>query len=189
MTRDAFRALLRPLLAAYRITFDAPAWLAYYQVLDGIPERLVQAAIERAAKDNREFFPRAGELRTMAEEARLALIAAHPWRQCADCADRHGWIELTDARGVTRVQRCGCLQRHLAALAADGIPTESIAALPAGGEAPLALPPASSEPTLDPKMLGALRDLSGIARRHRMPSTSLPIQTDLDGRPLEGSHR
>jgi hypothetical protein len=186
VTGEDFREILRPLLLVYRVTFDAPSWLAYYRALEDVPARLLRVGVEHAMRTPREFLPRPGELREMAETVRLALVAAQPWQPCDDCRALHGWTEVQDADGVTRLQRCGCRAAHLARLEAEGVPPRTlIASGPARdlleGET-LQHQGASGSVQPGPKMLAALNELGGIAKSHRMPHAH--VQTDQDGRPL-----
>ena len=127
MTREQFKAILDPLVLALRAEVDLPTWTAYFRALEDVPPTLLAAAVSRAAK-SATFLPKPGELRTWAEEARQALIAAHPYTGCCDCEDAPGWA-AKDFEGVTRMARCPCWRAHQSRLASLG---GALVALPAG---------------------------------------------------------
>lgn len=130
MQRPEFVAILSPLVLAMRADFDTPTWAAYFQALQDVPARLLQATVDAMLREARAFFPKAGELRAGAERARQALIAAHPYDGCIECEYSKGWRPVLVA-GQATVERCPCRQRHLEKLADLGV-----------GDQPLALPPA-----------------------------------------------
>ena len=73
MTREAFKAILDPLVLALRAEVDLPTWTAYFRALQDVPPALLASAVERAAKSC-TFMPKPGELRAYAEQARQALV-------------------------------------------------------------------------------------------------------------------
>src|SRR3990167_5494480 len=83
VTREQFEAILKPLVLALRAEFDLPTWTAYFRALEDVPPALLAAAVSRAAK-SATFMPKPGELRTWAEEARQAVIAAYPFTGCVE---------------------------------------------------------------------------------------------------------
>ena len=125
MTRDQFKALLDPLVLALRADFDLPTWHVYFRALEDVPVPLLASAVERAAK-TATFMPKPGELRTMAEQGRQALLAAHPYDGCCDCEDSRGWRTVTHPDGA-KVERCACWSRHLQKIAALGVGSEPLA--------------------------------------------------------------
>ena len=127
MTRDEFRAILGPLVLTLRAEFDAPTWTAYYRALEDVPGRLLVSAVDRAIK-SATFMPKPGELRTLAEEARKALLQMHPYTGCADCEAAIGWRPRLDAPNT--VERCPCHARHQQQLTELGVTREPLA-LPA----------------------------------------------------------
>lgn len=137
MTRDEFVETLGPLVLAMRADFDKPTWTAYYQALENIPAPLFREAVATAMQQDREFFPKANELRALAERARQTFIAAHPYEGCWECEHSKGW-RPTLVDGVARVERCPCLEQHRMKLAALGVVTEPLA-LPAAREPELAI--------------------------------------------------
>lgn len=127
MDRAEFKALLEPLVFALRADFDLPTWTVYFRALEDVPAGLLAAAVERAAKSC-TFMPKPGELRTFAEEARLALRAATKFECfCGNCTAL-GFIER-EIDGVKRMARGPCWQAHQDRLGSVG--TEPLA-LPAG---------------------------------------------------------
>lgn len=180
MEREAFRTLLRPLVNLYRLTFDAADWVLHYEALRDIPEALLREAITRVARTGREFFPRAAELRALAEDVRIEQLAQHPWTPCEDCTN--GWRPITDDRGVQRLTRCDCRERHIVALDAIGIPRQSLTG--ATGEVLERAPAPQGPAALSPAMTAALQQLQGIAAAKTMPRSTSGRQTDLDGAPL-----
>jgi hypothetical protein len=181
--RGEFRAVLEPLLVAFGKSFDVPAWTVYFEALHDVPVSLLSDAVLRCVREAREFFPRAGELRAYAEEARLAVLAAHPWTPCALCEQHCGNVEVTDERGVKRMKACACRSERYERL---GIPTRALT------EGPQRSPDldvqwdqvrpvdvrALPAPVID--MLAKVRTIAG---RHGMPSAR--VQTDPDGHSLE----
>ena len=121
MTRETFRAIFTPLVIARGAEFDAFRWAAYGRVLQDLPEGLLTVAVTRGMMTPRQeyeaAFPDPGTIRTWAEEARQALIAAHPYEGCCDCEDSPGWRDVTHADGVA-VERCPCRRRYREKLAA-----------------------------------------------------------------------
>lgn len=132
MTRDEFVELLGPLVLSMRADFDKPTWTAYYQALENVPAPLFRAAVEAVRHQDREFFPKANELRGLAERARQTVIAAHPYEGCGDCEHSKGWRPIL-VDGVPRVQRCPCLERHRQRLVTLGVSDQPVA-LPAARE-------------------------------------------------------
>jgi hypothetical protein len=129
VTRAEFRALLGPLVLVSRADFDEPTWTAYYRTLEDVPAALLGAAVDRALKSPSAWMPKPGELRAAAEDARLALRAAHPHEGCIECEDSRGWRTVTYPDGA-KVERCPCWRRHQERLAALGISGQPLA-LPA----------------------------------------------------------
>lgn len=134
MTRAEFRAVLAPLVLTMRVDFDAPTWTAYYRALEDVPLGMLQTAAERASREDRQFMPKPGELRAMAERRRQELIAAHPYERCADC-NFVGIVRTgTKADGRTPIYgKCQCWASYLKRLDALGISNEPLA-LPAATE-------------------------------------------------------
>ena len=130
MERIEFVRVVDPLVKAMRQTFDTPTWTIYYRALDDVPGRLLEAAVDRAAKSCR-FMPKPGELREFAEEARKALIASVQFTACEQC-DGTGWSQI-GIDGVQRVQRCHCWKAHQQKLADLGVSSAPLA-LPAAQE-------------------------------------------------------
>lgn len=129
MTLVECTAILAPLATMLHADMDAPMFRAYFRALEDVPTHLLAAAVERAAKSAR-FMPKPGELRQYAEDARKALIAAHPYDGCCECDGHKGWRPVL-VDGVQRVERCPCWGRHQEKLARLGV-----------GSTPLALPAA-----------------------------------------------
>lgn len=127
MTLQECTKVLTTLAVSQRTELDGPTFRAYFRVLEDVPVSLLTTAAERWAKSGSPFFPKAGELRQFAEDARTALIAAHPFEPCANCSSQ-GWTER-EIDGVKRMVRCRCWLLH----------RERLQALGAGSE-PLALP-------------------------------------------------
>lgn len=134
MTREEFVSTLSPLVLAMRADFDKPTWTAYYQALENIPAPLFREAVATAMQQDREFFPKANELRALAERARQTVLATHPYDGCWECEHSKGWRPIL-VNSVPRVERCPCFERHRLTLAALGVVTN-----------PLALPVAKGEP-------------------------------------------
>jgi hypothetical protein len=128
--RAQFEAILKPLVIALGAAFDLPTWTLYARALEDVPPALLEAAVARAARSTdaqgRQWMPKPGELRQWAEEARLALVAAHPFAPCSGCST-NGW---TQAGGGVYVKRCPCWTAHQERLAALGVGPERLA-LPA----------------------------------------------------------
>jgi len=133
MTRPEFIGILQPLVSAFRTDMDMPAWSAYFRALEDVAPRLLEQAVDRALKSGAAYFPKAGELRQMAEDARKALVAAQAFLPCESCSAQ-GWTAIT-VDGVTRMVRCRCWQMHQDRIAQLGV-----------GTAPLTLPPARVAP-------------------------------------------
>lgn len=133
MTQAECTSILAALAVTLRTELDAPTFRAYARALADVPAALVQAAAERAAKiPRREYdpvFPTAPMLRQYAEEARAAIVAAHPFEPCANCSQQ-GWVER-EIDGVRRVVRCWCFVAHQTTLARLGV-WGSAVALPSG---------------------------------------------------------
>lgn len=132
MTLQECTALIAPLALALRAEIDQPTFRAYHRVLEDVPANLLRLAVDQAAKSGNPFFPKAGELRAMAEAQRLALSASVKFMGCLKCHES-GWVTVVDPGGVRRVQRCACWKDHLDRLSALGCST------------PLALPAASGD--------------------------------------------
>lgn len=133
MTREQFKHLIDPLVVALRGDFDLPTWTVYFRALEDVPVPLLASAVERAAK-SAIFMPKPGELRQFAEEARRALLQAHPFEPCAMCSQQ-GWME-TEINGERRMVRCQCWAVHQRKLAELGATRDPVA---------LALPPTSQD--------------------------------------------
>lgn len=127
MERIDLVRIVAPLLLAYRQSFDAGQWGAYQRALDDVPAVLLEQAVERALKGGGAFLPKPAELRQFAEDARKALLVAHPFEPCEMCSVQ-GWTE-TVIDGVRRMTRCSCWHAHQQTIARLGV-----------GYAPLALP-------------------------------------------------
>lgn len=127
MTEEALRAefkrAIEPLVIAMGAKFDAATYVLYFQALSDVPLTLLRAAVTACAKSDRRFMPRPGELRKLAEDARLALSAAMPFEACAEC--ENGWLETPNG-----LVRCVCWLGHQRQLSDAGV-TQRIA-LPAG---------------------------------------------------------
>jgi hypothetical protein len=195
--RAAFKKLLNPLCAMFRAQFDVAQWTVYFHALSDISATLLEEAIVLASRDTREFMPRPGELRAYAETARVAKLAATPWKPCGSCESLNGFIEITDDHGVKRLTKCGCQAAHRVVLEKAGIPSRPLI------EAPVERHTDASAwddvPDIDPCRLPApiASQVKQIARAHDMRarlsresvekagrSVDLTPQTDLDGRPL-----
>ena len=129
MTRPEFIAILQPLVSVFRADMDIPTWTAYFRALEDVPVPLLQSAVDRAVKSSGQFFPKAGELRQFAEDARKALMAAQEFQPCEMCSAQ-GWTEVTDG-GVRRMTRCQCWKFHQDRIAQLGVGHEPLT-LPAG---------------------------------------------------------
>jgi hypothetical protein len=130
--REAFKAVLDPLVFALGAGFDLPTWTIYYRALGDVPRHLLAAAVERAAK-SATFMPKPAELRQYAEEARKALIASKQFVcVCGDCSQQ-GFVEV-EVNGVKRMERGACWRRHQAEIAALGVGTEPLSLPPARGD-------------------------------------------------------
>ena len=131
MTREQFKAILEPLVLALRAEMDTPTFTVYFHALKDVPTVLMVAARDRGLRWPRQAydpaFPTAPMLRTWAEEARQALIAAHPFTSCVDCTSQ-GWVWVVYGNGAY-AQRCPCWRAHQARLASLG---GALVALPAG---------------------------------------------------------
>ena len=123
MTRDEFIAVLEPLVIALRAEFDLPTWTVYYRALQEVPVPALQAAITRRLTRGRQeyepAFPEPGTIREWADQARMQLLEAHPYRPCEACSFT-GWAEITDGTTV-RVTRCSCWTAHQAQVARLGL--------------------------------------------------------------------
>jgi hypothetical protein len=130
VTLQECTALLTPLVLALGAEMDQPTFRAYHRVLEDVPTNLLQAAVDHASRTAR-FFPRAPELRALAEQARRRLSDLQPFQACAQCAS--GWVER-EVDGVPRMVRCACWQAHQQRLSQAGVSLTPLA-LPAGDEA------------------------------------------------------
>lgn len=130
MTLQECTAILTPFALAMQADMDKPKFRAYHRVLESIPAPLLEAALEKASRQERRFgnFPGANELAALAERERLALRAAAKFDGCEAC-NGSGWASIL-VDGVSRVTRCACWKAHQARLEQLGAGTE-----------PLALPP------------------------------------------------
>lgn len=131
MTREAFRALLTPLVLAYRAEFDSPTWTAYYRALEDVPDGLLQVAVERALRGAGAFMPKPGELRAAAEVRRREVIEAHPYERCSEC-HHHGIVRIAGTI-PPKYKPCRCWERYQEKLVDLGITLEPLA-LPAAVE-------------------------------------------------------
>lgn len=120
MDRDTFIAILTPLLLAMRVDFDLATWAAYYRVLSDVSVPVLEAAVDAISREPREWFPKAGELRGVCEQQRRQLVAAHPWTACCLCEDSPKWRAVL-VEGVTRVEKCPCVEQHRMSLKDQGI--------------------------------------------------------------------
>lgn len=132
MTLKECTAILTPLVMALRADFDAPTYRAYHRALDDVPSPLLQSAVDHAMR-TATFVPKPGELRTLAEDARRALIAAHPYEPCAEC-HHIGTVAIRVSGLPVRYEKCRCWRAYQMRLANLGIQTQPIQALPAAME-------------------------------------------------------
>ena len=137
MTLEECTTVLAPAAIALGARLDVPTFRAYHRALQDVPLSLLEAALETAQRTPREpyepAFPPARRLRALAEQARHALIAAHPYEGCCECEDQRGWRTVTHADGAI-VERCPGFRRHQEKLAQLGL-----------GSMPLALPAAQPD--------------------------------------------
>jgi hypothetical protein len=129
VTLEECTELLTPYAIAMRVQMDVPTFKAYAMVLNDVPAHLAAAGLEALVKAGARFMPSAPEVRTAAEKARRHELALQQWDGCADCEDQKGWREVTDGRGVKRLERCQCVSRHRALMHERGL-LEAIAPLP-----------------------------------------------------------
>lgn len=106
---------------------------AAWSVLHDIPLPLLDLAMQRAVR-TRRFFPRIAELREDAEKSRQEVIAAEPWRPCADCRELNGFVEITDTEGVQRLKICDCRARYQQRMSGLGVPLRPLLQLEAPAE-------------------------------------------------------
>jgi hypothetical protein len=132
MERTDFKAILDPLVLALRADFDLPMWTVYYQALADVPPNLLQAAVTYALRSDRAFVPKPGELRALAEKARLELSLALKFQGCEQCHGS-GWDTIL-IDGISRVQRCACWKAHQQKLATAGVTLQPVALLSEGEE-------------------------------------------------------
>lgn len=122
MTFKEFQVFITPLAMHFSAVKDEPTWRLYHAALMVSPaptQKLLTLALPRAAS-SRRFFPSVEELRADAEAERKQILAAHPYRRCAECRDNSGWTPvITD--GVERMERCDCFERYRASLAQLGV--------------------------------------------------------------------
>lgn len=128
MDRDEFQHLLTPLLLAMLTEFDLPTWTAYYLALQDVSVPVLQLAIEAIRREPRSFFLKAGEIRAICEKQRRQVVAANPWEPCCECEDTPRWRTIV-IDGITRVDKCPCLERYRERLAGMGV-LEPLAMLP-----------------------------------------------------------
>lgn len=122
--------ILAPLGVMLGADIDEPTYRAYFRALEDVPIGLLAAAADRAAKSCRfRCLPTPGELREYAEDARKALLKAHPFLSCGSCSDQ-GWTER-EIDGVKRQVRCRCWSIHQERIAALGAGTGTLIALTA----------------------------------------------------------
>ena len=125
MTWPEFKAETMPLAVQLGAEWDHPTWKLYHRAVEKIPMVLYVAALQEAAR-TRSKFPSAAQLRELAESQRQILIAAHPWTPCIECeASPRFRPALSD--GVTRMERCPCVERHRVMLASLGAGTQPLA--------------------------------------------------------------
>lgn len=131
MTLEECTGLLAELALTLGADVDETSFRSYHRALQDVPVSLFEAAVTRAAKSCR-FLPRPAELRQFADEARIALLKAHPFQPCVECSEV-GWREV-EINGVKRMVRCRCWNAHQAQLQRLGV-----------GKAPLTLPVGAEE--------------------------------------------
>jgi hypothetical protein len=102
---------------------------AYQRGLEGVPQTVLNAAVQRAIK-TRQWFPKVAELREDCEACRREMRGALKHEPCASCEDTPGWITVTEGN-VQRMKRCICWTIHLRKVEELG-----------AGDSPLALPAA-----------------------------------------------
>ena len=134
MTLQECTALLAPLALALRADMDDPTFRAYHRALSDVPVNLLQAAVDHAMRSNSAFLPRPGELRALAERARLELSFRLKFEGCAQCHGT-GWEQVL-INGVPRAQRCQCWKAHQSRLEREGVTLQPVAQLIAGGDEP-----------------------------------------------------
>jgi hypothetical protein len=120
MTRKEFKSIIEPVAVSMRADFDEPTWLTYYAALKDVEPGLLRAAALKVAQSISPFFPKPGELRALAEQARVDLSAARKFVACDDCSGS-GWETFIDDNGISRVRRCPCWHAHQQRLADGGL--------------------------------------------------------------------
>lgn len=136
MERSEFVAVLEPLRVALRAEMDRAGWEVYFRALADIPRPLLEEAVSRLLREDRQFFPKVTELRAAAERVRLSLRTAMTFEPCDRCELSPGWAAIL-VDGVPRVTRCDCWKAHQQRIAALGAGSEPLA-LPASRESELA---------------------------------------------------
>lgn len=126
MTREEFRALLTPLVLAYRAEFDSPTWKAYYRALEDVPDALLVAAVEKSFRAVTPFMPKPGELRALAEIRRREMIEAHPYDRCPEC-NFIGKVAIREPGKPATYRACRCWDAYQAKIAKLGISLEPLA--------------------------------------------------------------
>ncbi len=159
MTLPECVALLTPLALAMRVEFDQPTFRAYHRLLEKVPVRLAELALEQMVREGMRFMPRAPEIANGAEKVRRQQLALHPHEECAECEGQKGWRTVLVA-GVSKLEKCPCKARHQEKLAGLGL-LEPIAYLP--GEAPAEGDPVY--PTLEQLPAGVRQQLESVAKR------------------------
>jgi hypothetical protein len=121
MERAEFVAIVEPLRIAMRAEMDQPTWTAYYRAMQDVPVPLLVAAVETLMREDRQFFPKAGEIRGQCERERKAIIDANPYTGCEACAGT-GWTEIVCSECQTRrVKACSCREDYKSRLVSLGV--------------------------------------------------------------------
>lgn len=156
MERDEFAAIVSPLVLGMRAEFDQPTWSAYYAALRDVPAVLLENAVSVMLREPREFFPKVGEFRAVAERSRRQLLALHPHEACVECEHSRGWRQRT-VDGVSKMERCPCLARHQVKLKGMGL-LEAVTSLPgeSAGESEQVFPSVAELPADVRQRLGQI---------------------------------
>ncbi len=131
MTLEDCTQLLTPLALAMRVQMDVPTFRAYHRVLENVPTALAHMGLKALQDSGLRFFPTAPEIQAAAERSRRQQLALQQWEPCAECEDTPKWRALL-IDGVSRLERCPCVERHKSLLATRGL-LAPIAALPGEG--------------------------------------------------------
>ena len=128
MIWNEFRQLVMPLAVQLGAEWDAPTWKLYHRAVEKIPTALFVVALQDAA-ETRTTFPSAAQLRELAEQRRQALLTAHAYDGCCECADHRGFRAIL-VEAIEWMERCPCFRRHQEKIASLGVTAQPLA-LPA----------------------------------------------------------